>query len=161
MASVHSLATTASSSSCDIPMHHIRHRKESSSSVENLIPSVKATSIGNNYKNYMDSTTTRKSQSPTSKSTPSTPVARRIPRLVKSPTVDDRRNHNTGTINGTTNGKYISNITQNGGVGDQPKTDENHLNGLMRPSNKSVKLLNDINVFKTNSFAMPIKKNDY
>lgn len=176
MASVHSLATTASTSSCDIPLHQTRHRKESSSSsVENLIPSVRATSIGNNnYKNchnFMDSTTTtattRKPQAPASKSTPSTPVARRIPRLVKSPTVDANRRLSTPTDlapvnNGTTNGKYISNILDmgNGGV-DQPKTDDNNLNGLMRSPNKSVKLLNNINVFKSNSFAMPVEKNDY
>lgn len=65
--------------------------------------------------------------------------------------------------NGTTNGKYISNILdiRNGGVGDhQPKIDDNNLNGLMRSPAKSIKLLNNLNVLKTNSFAMPVKSND-
>lgn len=185
MASVHSLATTASTSSTsDIPL---RSRRNSTSS-ENLNSSICKTNGYKNSLNIYDGPIKTQSNLPASKSTPTTPTSRRIPRLIKSSITDDKssvvervksfesngdgkrlsnsslRSPTTnGLTNGNTNGKYISNILDmgNGGVGvDQQKIDDNNLNGLMRSQAKSVKLLNNLNVFKSNNFAMPVETKD-
>lgn len=84
------------------------------------------------------------------------------PQIINGKGLVVRKELTNGTTNGTTNGKYISNILDmgNGGVGDQQKTDDGNLNGLIRSPVKSVKLLNNLNVLKSKSFAVPVKSND-
>lgn len=154
--SIHSLASTnasslsSSSSAASLISDHPtskysrRNRLDATSPTEKpVIPQIRCR---NTINNQVDAKKTPEAM----RRAPPTPTARRFKSSTPSIAANDSNGH------AVTNGKYIANILDvrnGGGVGDPPKTDEHHLNGLIRSPVKSVKILNNLNVLKTNTFA--------
>lgn len=143
---------------------------------------VKTANIGNTFSNSFitskSKTISSNGSSPQHQdvSVPTTPVFKRVPRVIRtSPTTQSKEENSVFKLGhykspspaattipaANTNGKYINNIleAENKGnsLGEMKLDDERNLNGLRKSPIKSVKLLNNLNMLKSKAFAVPVK----